>query len=275
MLPLLAAAAPAIIGGAASLLGGVMSNRASAKSAAENLAFQERMSNTAHQREVVDLRAAGLNPILSAGGKGASTPGGAQYTASDIASPAVNSASAASRAVADVANTKATTAETNQRVAANIPHYDALGRESTIQVQAADTVLKNTQQLHEVQRTMNTTQDTALKASLQRQADMLTKAIEAQTKTEILRPALINAQTHETSARGAATTYENVGRKNQAILDEATGVTGKAIDKTISTAKDVVDIIKPFKRPPTRTTTRNQRDSRGNASQSRETQTYQ
>lgn len=57
------------------------SNAFNAEQSAQQMAFQERMSSTSHQREVHDLKQAGLNPILSATSQGASSPGGAAASA--------------------------------------------------------------------------------------------------------------------------------------------------------------------------------------------------
>lgn len=98
---------PSLISGGASLVGGMMTNQANSAQAADNRAFQERMSDTSYQRGTADMRAAGLNPALAYTQGGASTPGGSQAAPMQNAlGGAVSSALQASQLAQTISNTQ-------------------------------------------------------------------------------------------------------------------------------------------------------------------------
>lgn len=86
----------ALIG--AQIYGNYESNRRGASSVRDQIAFQERMSNTAYQRGMADMKAAGLNPILAYKQGGASTPQGAAFRPVSVTSGVTQAYSAANTA---------------------------------------------------------------------------------------------------------------------------------------------------------------------------------
>lgn len=107
-----------VVSGVGSIIGGLFgrqgqqdANKDNLQIAREQMKFQERMSSTAYQRAMADMKKAGLNPILAATQGGASSPAGAsavmQNENASIA-PAINSAVDAFRSIYEIRNMKAT-----------------------------------------------------------------------------------------------------------------------------------------------------------------------
>lgn len=93
---------------AGNIIGGMISAQSSRSNADHAYAQQLHASSTAHQREVEDLRLAGLNPVLSANA-GASTPTATMSEAPDFSGAVgsgVNTALAHERQKQDLENAK-------------------------------------------------------------------------------------------------------------------------------------------------------------------------
>lgn len=214
----------AVIGGLASVIGGSIANKGAKErsddaanfnqaTAMEQMRFQERMSSTAHQREIEDLKKAGLNPLLSAKYGGASTPSGAAGSkiaapVKDIISPAISTALNVAQAKSTIDNTQANT----EKQIAETENIRGTGKGielSNIKMQNYLDNIQPSEITSAKQKALSDTLTTAIKqtedAKLKEElAQLQTRMTEAKTKEEYWRILGANAMLLTTAVKGVA-----------------------------------------------------------------------
>lgn len=219
-------AAGSLAGGIISSAGTKSQNETNLQIAREQMRFQERMSDTAHQREMADYIAAGLNPAMALKG-GASTPPGATARVENESAglgTGVTSAGQFGMNLNNVLQQKAQTAQT----LANAKLTTEQARIAKTEADARAEVIANMQNLRDAQarNAGNSAQRTeTLNAIDLKTLQWMRETFGEQVTAEFLKNQLMRGQITNTAATTAQTklTTEQQRLLTPGLMNEAQG----------------------------------------------------